>query len=181
MVIPTEGALLILAAKAGLDPASIQQIIPRLAEIPFESSHGYMATLHPAPEGSPQPYQLLLERALMLEMCTQVWTPTGAYPLHADKWQQAIDSFAARGQRVLALAEADTADAAISITDKPDGTPDLSAYQFSLLGLVGIMDPPREEARHAIAQCQQAGIPRHYGDRRSCQHCCGNRFTAWIK
>lgn len=114
---PTEGALLILAAKAGLDPASIQQTIPRLAEIPFESSHGYMATLHPAPAGSPQPYQLLLKGApeKVLEMCTQVWTPAGAYPLHADKWQQAIDSFAARGQRVLALAEADTADAAISI------------------------------------------------------------------
>ncbi len=157
---PTEGALLILAAKAGLDPASVQQSTPRLAEIPFESSHGYMATLHPAPEGNTTLYQLLLKGApeKVLGMCSRVWTPTGSRPLHMDEWQQAIDSFAARGQRVLALAEADTADADIAMIDNPDGTPDLSAYQFSLLGLVGIMDPPREEARHAIAQCQQAGI-----------------------
>lgn len=157
---PTEGALLILAAKAGLDPAIIQQSVPRLAEIPFESSHGYMATLHPAPEGYSMPYQLLLKGApeKVLTMCSGVWTPGSILPLHIDEWQQAIDSFAARGQRVLALAEADTSQPEISITNNPDGTPNLSAYQFSLLGLVGIMDPPRDEARHAIAQCQQAGI-----------------------
>lgn len=157
---PTEGALLILAAKAGLDPASVYLSIPRLAEIPFESSHGYMATLHPAPTDNAKPYQLLLKGApeKVLRMCTQVWMPTGSRPLHMDEWQQAIDTFAARGQRVLALAEADTADAVITLSDTVNNTPDLSAYQFSLLGLVGIMDPPREEARHAIAQCQQAGI-----------------------
>lgn len=157
---PTEGALLILAAKAGLDPAIIQQSVPRLAEIPFESSHGYMATLHPAPEGNSMPYQLLLKGApeKVLTMCSGVWTPGSILPLHIDEWQQAIDSFAARGQRVLALAEADTSQPEISITNNPDGSPNLSAYQFSLLGLVGIMDPPRDEARHAIAQCQQAGI-----------------------
>ncbi len=157
---PTEGALLILAAKAGLDPAIIQQSVPRLAEIPFESSNGYMATLHPAPEGNSMPYQLLLKGApeKVLTMCSGVWTPGSILPLHIDEWQQAIDSFAARGQRVLALAEADTSQPEISITNNPDGTPNLSAYQFSLLGLVGIMDPPRDEARHAIAQCQQAGI-----------------------
>lgn len=157
---PTEGALLILAAKAGLDPASVQQSIPRLAEIPFESSHGYMATLHPAPEGNAKPYQILLKGApeKVLGMCSKVWMPTGSRPLHMDEWQQAIDTFAARGQRVLALAEADTTDASIASSAPGSNTPDLSAYQFSLLGLVGIMDPPREEARHAIAQCQQAGI-----------------------
>lgn len=154
---PTEGALLILAAKAGLDPASVQQATPRLAEIPFESSHGYMATLHKSPEGSALPYQLLLKGApeRVLTFCTQIWTPAGPRPLHTDEWQQAIDSFAARGQRVLALAEVDTDLATLPL---PDSSPDLSAYQFNLLGLVGIMDPPREEARHAIAQCQQAGI-----------------------
>ena len=106
------------------------------------------------------PYQLLLKGApeKVLTMCSGVWTPGSILPLHIDEWQQAIDSFAARGQRVLALAEADTSQPEISITNNPDGTPNLSAYQFSLLGLVGIMDPPRDEARHAIAQCQQAGI-----------------------
>jgi magnesium-transporting ATPase (P-type) len=154
---PTEGALLIFAAKAGLDPAAVQQKTPRLAEIPFESSHGYMATLHHSADGSAQPYRLLLKGApeRVLTFCTQIWTPTGPRPLHTDEWQQAVDRFAARGQRVLALAEADTD---LDTLPLPDDSPDLSAYQFNLLGLVGIMDPPREEARHAIAQCQEAGI-----------------------
>jgi len=154
---PTEGALLILAAKAGLDPAAVQQTTPRLAEIPFESSHGYMATLHRSIDGSALPYRLLLKGApeRVLTFCSHIWTSAGPRPLHTDEWQQAIDSFAARGQRVLALAEADTD---LDTLPLPDSSLDLSAYQFNLLGLVGIMDPPREEARHAIAQCQEAGI-----------------------
>ena len=81
---PTEGALLILAAKAGLDPAIIQQSVPRLAEIPFESSHGYMATLHPAPEGNSMPYQLLLKGApeKVLTMCSGAWTPGSILPMN---------------------------------------------------------------------------------------------------
>ena len=157
---PTEGALLILAAKAGLDPAAVQQATSRLAEIPFESSHGYMATLHNAPEDSETPFQLLLKGApeRVLSFCSHIWTPTGPLPLHTDEWQVAIDSFASRGQRVLALAEADSDTNLLPLPENEASSPDLSSYPFKLLGLVGIMDPPREEARQAIAQCQQAGI-----------------------
>jgi magnesium-transporting ATPase (P-type) len=157
---PTEGALLIFAAKTGLDPTQIQQQTPRLAEIPFESSHGYMATLHQAPEGTDKPYQLLLKGApeRVLTFCNQVWMPEGPEPLNTNEWKTIIDRFAARGQRVLALAEASCDDRELPAISDNASSPDLSGYQFILLGVIGIMDPPRDEARQAIAQCQQAGI-----------------------
>ena len=154
---PTEGALLILASKMGADQDALIQHHPRVAEIPFESSHGYMATLHRTQPNSPYRYEWVLKGApeKVLSMCQAVWTDHGIVPLDQDEWQVAIQSLADRGERVLAIAVANTD----HMVDQEDAlSTDLSHYEFHLLGLVGIMDPPRDEARTAIEQCQRAGI-----------------------
>ncbi|MCX7945650.1 MAG: cation-transporting P-type ATPase [Hydrogenophilus sp.] len=148
---PTEGALLTLALKAGLDARSEGEARPRRDAIPFESEHRFMATLHHDPSG-----QLLLyvkgapER--LLSMCTQQRTARGDQPLAADLWRTRLDELAAAGYRVLALAtKAMPADKQeLLFADVESG--------LTLLALVGIMDPPREEAICAVARCREAGI-----------------------
>ena len=145
---PTEGALLTLAFKAGLDREAAVQQMPRVDEIPFESEHRYMATLHHDHEG--RVFALLKgapER--VLDLCV---VDAGGAPLDHGAWQARVDQAAADGQRVLALAECDV----------PSGTRELGMAdvtpRFTLLGLVGLMDPPRPEAVAAVAECQRAGI-----------------------
>lgn len=145
---PTEGALLTLALKAGLTLADASLAFPRRDEIPFESEHRYMATLHHDHEA--QVFVLLKgapER--VLDLCVD--DTTGA-PLDREAWQARVDQAARDGQRVLALAECQL----------PAGTSDLNmgdiVPRFTLLGLVGLMDPPRPEAVAAVADCQRAGI-----------------------
>ena len=145
---PTEGGLLTLALKAGLELDEESKRTPRVDEIPFESEHRYMATLHHDHEG--HSFALLKgapERVLTL--CTQ---DSDGQPLDQAAWQARVEEAAGDGQRVLALAECslprDTRE-----LDMADITP-----RFTLLGLVGLMDPPREEAVAAVADCQRAGV-----------------------
>jgi potassium/sodium efflux P-type ATPase len=145
---PTEGALLTLAHKAGLNQDEEHQNLPRVDEIPFESEHRYMATLHHDHNGR---VFVLLKGApeRVLDLCV---TDDSAAALDRTAWQARVDQAASDGQRVLALAECDL----------PAGTRELDladiAPRFTLLGLVGLMDPPRPEAVAAVAECQQAGI-----------------------
>ncbi len=145
---PTEGALLALALKAGLDLPQMLARCPRLDAIPFESERQYMATLHHDHEG----HHLVLlkgapERVLAL-CCAQA----DGQPFDAARWQAAVDRAAGAGERVLALAQCQWDTARHEIDDQ-DMRP-----CFELLGLVGIIDPPREEAIAAVADCQRAGI-----------------------
>jgi magnesium-transporting ATPase (P-type) len=146
---PTEGALLTLAMKAGLDPEQALAQMPRIDAIPFESEHRYMATLHRAANGQ---VLALLKGApeRVLALCTQ---DTSGQALDLGHWHGRVQAAAREGQRVLALAEC----------AMPDGTAQLTAAgipaaRFTLLGLVGLMDPPRSEAVEAVADCQRAGI-----------------------
>jgi magnesium-transporting ATPase (P-type) len=145
---PTEGALLTLALKSGLNPAEAVAAAPRLDEIPFESEHRFMATLHHDHDGH---VFALLKGApeSVLALCIQDDCTT---PLDQAAWQTRMEEAAGDGQRVLALARCDV----------PIGTVALNmsdiTQRFSLLGLVGLIDPPREEAIAAIAECQRAGI-----------------------
>jgi magnesium-transporting ATPase (P-type) len=145
---PTEGALLTLALKAGLDGEAERGARPRVDEIPFESQHRFMATLHHDHEGHACVY-LKGAPEQVLDLCP--WLAGGAR-LDRAVWQAALGQAARAGQRVLALARCDMpADAAV--LSHADITP-----RFELLGLAALIDPPRPEAIEAVARCRAAGI-----------------------
>ena len=149
---PTEGALVTLAMKAGLDPTVERRVRPRIDVVPFESEHRFMATLHHAHDGHP----LILVKGAperLLGMCTtQRCEAGGEAPLEPGYWHRRMDEIAARGQRLLALAVRPAAPGQreLRFADVEAG--------LTLLGLVGIADPPRPEAAEAVARCRAAGI-----------------------
>lgn len=143
---PTEGALITLAHKAGLGEFDPE----RLDAVPFESEHKYMATLN----------QLQNERVVFLkgaperviEMCDRQQTAGGVQSIDRDFWLQQVDAVARRGERVIACALQQVDDGLSSIEHDSLGS------EFVMLGLAGIIDPPREEVVDAIEECKQAGI-----------------------
>ena len=147
---PTEGALLVAACKAGIDREDLLGIMPRTALLPFDTDYRYMATLHACEDAG----LLLLKGApeQVLTRCHAQQTEAGEAPLDHAYWQQRIEALAERGQRVLAAAQKrlDSAGSKLSRDDLDDG--------MVLLGLFGILDPPREEAVAAVASCREAGI-----------------------
>jgi cation-transporting P-type ATPase F len=146
---PTEAALLVAGAKAGLIHAETQEDSPRLDMIPFESEHMFRATLHEHEEGR-RIYKVgAVER--LLERCADTLTSDGkTEPFDPEPVRKAADALAAQGLRVLAFARRDTA---------PDHD-DLEHEHVGLtfLGLQGMIDPPRAQAISAIASCRKAGI-----------------------
>lgn len=147
---PTEGALLTLAMKAGVNPAELRIERERLDVIPFESEHRYMATLHRRGTGNVLLVKGAPER--VLAMCAQQAGRDGsAEPLDMTSWRAAVDAQARAGRRVLALAEREGPAA-------PDLQQADAEQGLTLLGIVGIIDPPRAEAMRAVAQCRDAGI-----------------------
>lgn len=145
---PTEGALLSLAAKAGLDVDFEKQSMPRLDVIPFESARQFMATLHHDHQGHHFCY-LKGAPERVLEMCQ---FQHHGEPLDRKYWQQQVRTLAAKGQRVLALARLDfnNQKSELNYEDVQQG--------LTLLGLVAMMDPPREDAIEAVRLCQEGGI-----------------------
>lgn len=145
---PTEGALLTMAIKAGLDPVEEARKYPRLDEIPFASERQFMVTLH---HDHHQHQFLLLKGApeRVLDLCIK---QSGNRELVVDEWMQRAHEAAANGERVLALAWCEFPADMNSINMQ-----DISK-RFELLGLVGMIDPPRAEAVAAVADCRSAGI-----------------------
>jgi len=148
---PTEGALITLTHKAGLDPDFLNQQMPRTDVIPFESEHRYMATLHHDHGGHAFAFIKGAPERVMA-MCGLQRIDGEDLPIHVDHWQQMMDKIAGRGQRVLAIAfkSAPAAQMQFSFSDVETG--------LTLLGLVGMIDPPRPEAVTAVRKCQKAGI-----------------------
>ncbi len=149
---PTEGALLVLARKAGMDRGEEEHGHPRVDLIPFESERRWMASLHRDPEGD---HLLLLKGApeRILEMCSSVATGDGeTMELDREGWSSRVEEVAGEGYRLLALAEMET--------EAPSGdlSPDHVGGDGVLLGLVALMDPPRAEATEAVEKCREAGI-----------------------
>jgi magnesium-transporting ATPase (P-type) len=149
---PTEGALITLAQKCGIEPALLASEQPRRAVLPFESAHRYMATAHAGQAHGPWRVCLKGAPEAVLAMCQHQLQPDGqSAPLDIAYWQRAMEAQARQGRRVLALAQGQLA------ANQPLGEAAL-AQGLTLLGLVGIIDPPRPEAIAAVAQCQAAGI-----------------------
>jgi Ca2+-transporting ATPase len=142
---PTEGALLVLARKAGMDPAELRRQAPREAELPFNADDKLMATRHRCAEA---PRRVWIKGAPegILRLCRTADPALKATAL------QAADAMASRALRVLAFAVVDD-----DVLDADAGFEGL-AGRSRLLGLIGEIDPPREEARRAVAACRAAGI-----------------------
>jgi Ca2+-transporting ATPase len=152
---PTEGALLALAAKCGLDAEKLAEQCPRIAEIPFESAHKFMTTFHH--DGDVVRMWLKGAPDVLLARATRWITEDGEQPLDDATRLKVADTnaaFANDALRVLALAGRTIP------TREFDPAGDLMAWanQLTLFGLVGLIDPPRSEAREAIATCRNAGI-----------------------
>ncbi len=148
---PTEGALLAFGGKAGLDAAFVRGDFSRLDAIPFESEHRFMATLNQAAKDHLLIY-LKGAPESVLGMCSRQRKEGGDESLDGDLWQRDILKMAEQGMRVLALA----------VKSAPAGIERLEfaslGGDFVLLGLCGLIDPPRKEAVRAVAECHQAGI-----------------------
>ena len=148
---PTEGALTALACKAGLDQAFQKQQWPRTDIIPFESEHQFMASLHHDHGGHGFVYiKGAPER--VLQLCRKQRQHGDDMPLQSDYWNRAVERLAQSGLRVLAIA----------FKVAKEGRRELHysdlESDLTLLGLVGMIDPPRSEAVAAVAKCQSAGI-----------------------
>ena len=145
---PTEVALLLAAAAAGLPKAAAERDYPRVAEIPFDSERKCMTTVHEDPCGG---FVSFTKGAVEVIVDRSVRVASACGPSKDELWA-AADRMAEDGLRVLAVAMRRWP----ALPDSLDA--DLVERDLTLLGLVGIMDPPREEARAAVELCKSAGI-----------------------
>ena len=144
---PTEGALVVVAAKAGLSKADLELQFPRVHEIPFTSETKRMTTLHAGSErvvayskGAPE---------IILDSCVRQLTEEGEVALNSASREAILETasqMASEALRVLAVAS------------KSGATPEDAEREMTFLGWVGMIDPPRPEAKAAIHTCEQAGI-----------------------
>jgi calcium-translocating P-type ATPase len=146
---PTEGALLLAARKGKLDEAALRLASPRIDELPFDATRQAMATLHDR-QGQRWLYvKGAVER--LLPACVDMLDTHGRpWPLEAEDIAERAAAMARNGLRVLALAR--RMDAAECVM------PEHLTAGLTLLGLVGMVDPPRPRAIGAVAACHAAGI-----------------------
>ncbi|MEI6445073.1 MAG: cation-translocating P-type ATPase [Nostocales cyanobacterium ELA583] len=173
---PTEGALVTLAGKAGIEQDQWSSKLPRVSEFPFSSERKRMSvicqleavatgdssfsTIDPAIAGFAESHQKYLmftkgSPELTLERCTKIHLGNHAVPIneeHRSQIQVANDQLASKGLRVLGFAYKPLAEV------PPDGSHDTSETDLVWLGLVGMLDAPRPEVRTAVQECRHAGI-----------------------
>jgi P-type Ca2+ transporter type 2C len=162
---PTEGALILAAAKFGLFKPQLDQRWPRVGEVPFTSERKRMTTIHRvnvSPEQTDAPWRdgpfvAFSKGAVdgLLEITGQVWAGDQALPLTDDLGQRILaanDQLAGKGQRVLGVAFR-------PLSTQPAGADEAELEQeMTFIGLIGMIDPPRPEVKRAVQICQSAGI-----------------------
>lgn len=143
---PTEGALLTLSFKAGLQDFKPE----RIDQIPFESEHKYLATLNKTEDGVFVFMTGAPER--LLDICSKQLSDTGEESLDNKYWEEKIEEVAEQGQRMLG--------AAFQKTDNNRTELNKEELEKSMvfLGVIGIIDPPRAEVIDAIKECKEAGV-----------------------
>jgi P-type Ca2+ transporter type 2C len=158
---PTEGALIVLGAKGGLDVDETRATYPRIAEVPFDSEYKFMATFHEMAGADGAPVVRCFVKGapdVLIGLGGSYRDPDGTIvPVTDDNRHLALeanDRMAAGGERVMVVAQRDFD----SDTFDPGGDLKSLVTDLTLLAMVGIVDPPRAEARDAIAQCKSAGI-----------------------
>jgi Ca2+-transporting ATPase len=157
---PTEGALIVLGAKGGLDIDDTRSTFPRIAEVPFDSEYKFMATFHEMTEGGRSVVRCYVKGApdVLIGKGGSYREPDGTIvPVTDDNRHLALeanDRMAEGGERVMVVAQRDFDPATF---DRNANVIDL-VKDLTLLAMVGIVDPPRPEARDAIAKCKSAGI-----------------------
>jgi len=152
---PTEGALLVSAAKAGINREELEHDHPRLDTVPFESEHQYMATLHGVREGDGDGHVAYVKGAvekIVARSSSELGRDGSLVDLEPARIESLATEMASGGLRVLAFARKDLPAEADEIThaDVEEG--------LVFLGLQGMIDPPRQEALKAIEACHAAGV-----------------------
>nr|WP_309686539.1 cation-translocating P-type ATPase [Armatimonas sp.] len=153
---PTEGALLVAGTKAGGNREALEKEQPKYRELPFDANRKRSAVIRTQADGS---FRALVNGApgQLLQRCTQLYTATGIVPLTDDMRDSLLEQVAVMAQaalRVLGSAYRDLA----SDTPESQLTPDGIERELVFVGLTGMVDPPRPEAKDAIARCHAAGI-----------------------
>ncbi|MBW4096034.1 MAG: cation-transporting P-type ATPase, partial [Acidobacteria bacterium] len=163
---PTEGALVVLAEKGGVDVAEVRKEHPRVAEIPFDSDYKFMATFHrqnfTGGDTRPARFRCFAKGApgALMERADSILTETGIRPLDVTdrkRLHEEVQALAGEGLRTLLIAGRRVN------SDLPQDPDELRqvADHLTVYALVGIMDPPRPEAAAAIATAREAGISVH--------------------
>ncbi|MGB9958922.1 MAG: cation-translocating P-type ATPase [Candidatus Bathyarchaeales archaeon] len=151
---PTEGALIVAAAKAGIEKEALEKAYPRIGEIPFTSERKRMTTIHKTPEGEIYAYMKGAPETV-LERCTHIIEGGKEKKLTDEKRKKILEvneQLAGNALRVLAMAYKKLSQ---NITKYDDKTAETGMI---FVGLEGMIDPPREEAIEANKRCQKAGI-----------------------
>ncbi|TAK29895.1 MAG: HAD family hydrolase [Chloroflexota bacterium] len=152
---PTEGALLVLAAKEGCEPEPVRLSYPRLDEIPFSSVRRFMATLHVAPDGGGLVGMKGSAESVLVH-CSYYRSGSELVPLNKEVRDRILavgEDMARQALRVLALASLQ-----LSSPHNVDLAEMITERRLTFEGLVGMIDPPRDEARGALAAAEQAGV-----------------------
>ncbi|MFC7480975.1 cation-translocating P-type ATPase [Luedemannella flava] len=158
---PTEGALIVLAAKGGLDIDETRKTFPRVAEVPFDSDYKFMATFHEMAGDTGKPVIRCYVKGapdVLISRGAAYREPDGAIAPLTDEMRGVAmagnDRIAEAGERVMVVAQRDLDPSSFD----PAGDLIGQVRNLTLLAMVGIVDPPRPEAKAAIAQCHAAGI-----------------------
>ena len=158
---PTEGALIVLAEKGGIDVEATRERYPRVAEVPFDSDYKFMATFHEMTDEHGKPVVRCFVKGapdVLIRRGSSYWLPGGgSEPITDLNRQAALDEnerMARAGERVMVVARRDFD----SQTFDPEADLIGLVTDLTLMAMVGIVDPPRAEAKAAIAKCKTAGI-----------------------